>query len=753
MREYDAVMPSEQPLPTLKTPQGDAIQISVSHFLSGILPPLRNGIDAATVVDTLLHTGNRASRPISSTGRWRGFPNEPMHAKGTAKQVFRPLENIVRSILETSGVAKSSLSLYINSRPTESEDRHQEFLPDVYLSNARPGSWQDIVAFGELKKKAGYEDVRDNVNKVTNSMTKCMYNDPRRRFVFAFTIDNANMRLWFCDRARIWVSAPFNFITDHIPVVHFFLSLIYADPADIGLDPTMIPLGDGRHYDIMVRSNDRCMTTYRTVDVLFSGSPEVLCYKGTRAWKARKVVDGQEVGEPVVLKDSWISASRPPEAVVLEKVRKVELPTELKSEADAAFLTVECYGDVYLTSSDGDALDCTRLCSQDYIHYQRVKSRAALDDTNRTSDTGVPAYLVHHRVVFKEVCKTLEEETSLTAILRALARIALVLQAMHSDGWIHRDISSRNILVRDDGVALLGDLEYTKKIGKEDEIRVGTPDYIAAEVAEQDYNFTLFPGGCIPPAVLKTYPEKCEAAKDKMPARGESRKRFPFRYNPLHDLESLWWTAVYFLVNKEIVLISTPGGPMAPDESPTEFGIANFAHGAFATELFLNRNGRRNCLSLPNRFMDRFSEAGFHECLYPSHIESIGSGAASGLHQIFHDALQVVADVEGYDKLIVRGITYISPENYLARMKAFASPSPSPSPKPANERGSPSSSEWSSEDGSVSGSSSKRRRISTYEDDLPVLPERPEISKRLRPYLQRRAKNASRGQVLTGRVG
>ena len=27
----------------------------------------------------------------------------------------------------------------------------------------------------------------------------------------------------------------------------------------------------------------------------------------------------------------------------------------------------------------------------------------------------------------------------------------------------------------------------------------------------------------------------------------------PFRYNPVHDVESLWWVAVYFIVNKEVV--------------------------------------------------------------------------------------------------------------------------------------------------------------------------------------------------------
>lgn len=43
-------------------------------------------------------------------------------------------------------------------------------------------------------------------------MTRCMHFDPSRRFTFAYTIEDTNMRLWFCDRAQIVASEAFNFI-------------------------------------------------------------------------------------------------------------------------------------------------------------------------------------------------------------------------------------------------------------------------------------------------------------------------------------------------------------------------------------------------------------------------------------------------------------------------------------------------------------------------------------------------------------
>ena len=51
-----------------------------------------------------------------------------------------------------------------------------------------------------------------NITKVTSSMSRCMSEDPRRRFVYGFTFEDMNMRLWYADRAQLIVSEPFNFI-------------------------------------------------------------------------------------------------------------------------------------------------------------------------------------------------------------------------------------------------------------------------------------------------------------------------------------------------------------------------------------------------------------------------------------------------------------------------------------------------------------------------------------------------------------
>ena len=39
----------------------------------------------------------------------------------------------------------------------------------------------------------------------------------------------------------------------------------------------------------------------------------------------------------------------------------------------------------------------------------------------------------------------------------------VVVKAMHQDGWVHRDLSSGNILIDDRGHARVIDLEYAKR--------------------------------------------------------------------------------------------------------------------------------------------------------------------------------------------------------------------------------------------------------------------------------------------------
>lgn len=74
----------------------------------------------------------------------------------------------------------------------------------------------------------------------------------------------------------------------------------------------------------------------------------------------------------------------------------------------------------------------------------------------------------------------------------------------------------------------------------------------------------------------------------------------PFKYNPLHDLESLWWVAVYYVVGKN---------PVVPDDRDT---AEVDAKRKLSAELFSTPTSRVRCILVNNAF------ARDVRCLHPS---------------------------------------------------------------------------------------------------------------------------------------
>ncbi|KAI5993479.1 hypothetical protein EDD15DRAFT_2576126 [Pisolithus albus] len=98
------------------------------------------------------------------------------------------------------------------------------------------------------------------------------------------------------------------------------------------------------------------------------------------------------------------------------------------------------------------------------------------------------------------------------------------LQLLHSIDCVHRDISGGNVS-RWGEMGKLADLEYAKRMDSNmaHEVLTGTVDFIACEVEAQKYLFQM------PTDELFTPVE------------------YSFKFNPLHDMESLWWIATWTL--------------------------------------------------------------------------------------------------------------------------------------------------------------------------------------------------------------
>jgi serine/threonine protein kinase len=129
------------------------------------------------------------------------------------------------------------------------------------------------------------------------------------------------------------------------------------------------------------------------------------------------------------------------------------------------------------------------------------------------------------------------------------------LRVLRTLGWVHRDVSTGNILSCD-GHGKLADLEYAKKtndltthemrtasespISLSDKPLIaseqGTKDFMSIEIAAQRFLF----GRLKPRLTLDEVSERAERQDE-----GTTQTNVLFSPNHLHDLESLWWVAVW----------------------------------------------------------------------------------------------------------------------------------------------------------------------------------------------------------------
>lgn len=96
-----------------------------------------------------------------------------------------------------------------------------------------------------------------------------------------------------------------------------------------------------------------------------------------------------------------------------------------------------------------------------------------------------------------------------------------------------------------------------------------------------------------------------------------------FYYNPVHDLEYLWWIAVYFVINKETRLAPVtlpPQSAASPDDPPQDAQAFTSpltdAQRKYARELFYTRLARRLALDYDSDFDDQVKT-------WPAHLQPI----------------------------------------------------------------------------------------------------------------------------------
>ncbi|GJE95027.1 hypothetical protein PsYK624_112060 [Phanerochaete sordida] len=594
-------------------------QVEWSYFEDALLPPLRlkTGVTVKDIVKKL--EANSTVTAVHGRNRWSAFAQGPpstFAGSHTEDEVFESVSDIITAITRAYD-SKTKMTLQYRSRPKNvprSETRTNKSKPDGYfMDNLAPGAltevphrWVNVMIPSEYKLSDSPKDMNDNATQILWSLTHLLREDPRRRFVLGFSIEDTRLRLWFMSRSDIFVSFPEpDFTTAIERLVSLFLRLIWAAPHELGIDETIAHMpGPDEHggiqYEIQV--GNEWYRTKRLISAIGAESPRG---RGTRVWEVRQLDKrgGTEIGPSLVLKDSWVDEDRLREFRVLDAIHESANSASKKDQAilTTHLLSVHAAADVMVRDVPDDTHTVIRrgmlppwentIPVQKDINAKKViKDDLPLVDAmllppKKSAEHVVFHRKVHHRVVFKEMGTTIMEAETFALAFKTLKDIVKVLRVLHKCGWVHRDISAGNVLIVD-GVAKLADVEYAKRETDDTthSVRTGTAFFMAVEVNSRDYNFDEAPaalhnireedesgdesdgarGGddsdddsepeteatrkarLDDNAPVPSRKPKRKPSDDVLPALGGNHTRV-FRHNPIHDLESVLWLGLYIV--------------------------------------------------------------------------------------------------------------------------------------------------------------------------------------------------------------
>ncbi|KAJ4465916.1 hypothetical protein C8R41DRAFT_857601 [Lentinula lateritia] len=438
----------------------------------------------------------------------------------------------------------------------------------------------DVLMTGELKKKSTPDTVDNNNKKVLSNATHIMGADPTRRFMFGLTIDKFNVRLWFFSRSHVFVTEAMNLHMDAKNLIYFALSLSGACREELGYDPTVRRVqgknGSGPRYIFTIDGKQ-----YITTEAITVRKAKFLLGCATRLFKVRQVLSdkGDLDSEVKVIKDYWLPEDSCTEletrSAIEANIQKVNaVPNLDRSAFNRYFVKIEACEKVLVpsTTEKGQTPDSTSnflrgqtlpsdvkrfTVSTQSSTYQRVMSvsipasimmesgpeRERRQETVLREATAVHLARLDRRTYPPKVhCRQLSEFAGepldqimhWDIVLKALESLIIALSYMHSAGFVHRDISAANVLVKD-GNAKLNDLEYSKCVqpaieprSASSDVKTGTLFFMPVEVIEGEYLF-----------------EPTDYVR-----KSKSAPSFPFRYHYIHDLESALWVFVYLLMTR-----------------------------------------------------------------------------------------------------------------------------------------------------------------------------------------------------------
>ncbi|KAF6754772.1 hypothetical protein DFP72DRAFT_1170076 [Ephemerocybe angulata] len=454
----------------------------------------------------------------------------------------------------------------------------------------------------EVALKATEGDVRQNRETLFAAVNSIMNGDARRDFVYGITNEDDRVFLWYFSRTHSVKTSSFSLVKDPDQLVRVLVSLLSASDEDLGLNPN-IALYPEKHANpgFIYRfpgGSAGSSRFFKTTGVVQEASSETLSSGTTRVWKAVEVAnfEGDELvpkvaPKEVIIKDVWIDALADTEKEIQDKVFKsiddfIEGPERWRDHPCLAefepsqlsdletLVANKKYRDRFLhvrrdhqgrpsksifTPSD------MRTVSITPIKTQRIQSKFQRTKTSQTvppgqGDTDAAEFAPKKRCFFffDDVCTRVSHVPSLGDAMTVLRQASTVLLLMFCAGWVHRDISTGNILAIEEantGWSLqLADLEYAKpfpNLGKKatGNWKTGTPYFMATELQLGSY-ITMPVHVAGKPLADDSDSDSDDGDGDESVEMSGNSRLQDVVHNLQHDLESLWWIGFYLTTMK-----------------------------------------------------------------------------------------------------------------------------------------------------------------------------------------------------------
>ncbi|EAU81277.2 other/FunK1 protein kinase [Coprinopsis cinerea okayama7 len=614
-------------------PQENEVDATVTSLLSNESPNITATPATATPVTATPVPGSTAQKPLRRSSRQPGnpaiepeepmsileevpdglrfghFPQTPLASGLQEDKAFAHIAEIATAIAEgpaPAGRERNSFA-YVDCPRRKIEGRHpgsNNLIDSAMASGAATSGALDTSRIALVcEYKLHCDDKIKNAKQAVSANVQIMNDDVRRTHCYGMTIENDQVRLWFHCRSHSAVSKPFSFVKEPRKFIKVLLSFLFATEEELGYDPKVTRVRDGYIFELngtdgtrFFRTQGAPLSEYRSSNI--TG-------RMTRVWKVVEVRSNSAAAaklreKPFVLKDVWIEEGASTEREVQEEMFKdirgywtavdVETEPRLRSvQVEAAKLKEEVLNETFQKWFLPIRWDCvggTTRPAPDKAQRRRglllkkedIPPPVAHSGTTRppgqTHLRDLPRQFVakkQYRTIVEEVCTPVGDLKRSDQVFQVLYGIIHALLLLFGGRWVHRDISSGNVLglleTSPDGElryqAKLGDLEYARRYPPADDYvagidpKTGTPFFMPCEILLGA--FFGVPLDSEPSEPTRDAPLTFKLGQRNTPVAPMGlAPRISVIHHFLHDLESIWWIAIWTLLTRIPHPLSNP---------------------------------------------------------------------------------------------------------------------------------------------------------------------------------------------------